>query len=145
LKHRSPDDCVSRSVDRSPAPQPAVLHPRNPLRRVRLARAHDELVDAEPGATTAMAVAQRWGFTHYGRFAAQYRQRFGRSPGETLRGRATLATSRRGTDRLAPGSPPDVVAPGARRAGGGAGDAAAAPQVLRAPTGAASFFRTNPS
>jgi AraC-like DNA-binding protein len=55
------------------------------LRSVRLARAHDELVEAEPGATTATAVAQRWGFAHYGRFAAQYRQRFGCSPAETLR------------------------------------------------------------
>ena len=44
---------------------------------MRMARAHDEFVHAEPGATTAMAVAQRWGFTNYGRLAAQYRQRFG--------------------------------------------------------------------
>jgi transcriptional regulator GlxA family with amidase domain len=57
------------------------------LRMVRLARVHDELVDADPEATTAMAVAQRWGFGHYGRFAALYRQRFGRSPAATLRGR----------------------------------------------------------
>lgn len=60
--------------------------PMEHVRRVRMARAHDELVHAEPGATTAMAVAQRWGFTNYGRFAAHYRQRFGCSPSETLRG-----------------------------------------------------------
>jgi AraC-like DNA-binding protein len=64
------------------------------VRGVRLARAHDELVEAEPDATTAMAVAQRWGFTHYGRFAAQYRQRFGCSPSQTLRGLRTRPTRR---------------------------------------------------
>jgi AraC-like DNA-binding protein len=64
------------------------------VRGVRLARAHDDLVEAEPDATTAMAVAQRWGFTHYGRFAAQYRQRFGCSPSQTLRGLRTRPTRR---------------------------------------------------
>jgi AraC-like DNA-binding protein len=55
------------------------------VRRVRLARAHDELAEADPESTTAMIVAQRWGFVHYGRFAAQYRQAFGCSPAEMLR------------------------------------------------------------
>jgi AraC-like DNA-binding protein len=41
-----------------------------------------------------MAVALRWGFTHYGRFAAQYRQRFGCSPSQTLRGLRTRPTRR---------------------------------------------------
>lgn len=57
------------------------------LRRVRLARAHDELAAAEPGRTTATAVALRWGFAHYGRFAAQYRRCYGHSPADTLRAR----------------------------------------------------------
>ncbi|MFC6258517.1 hypothetical protein ACFP5Z_15825 [Kocuria oceani] len=30
-------------------------------------------------------VAARWGFTHRGRFAAAYRDRYGRSPAVTLR------------------------------------------------------------
>jgi AraC-like DNA-binding protein len=55
------------------------------LRQVRLARAYDELLAAAPDATTATAVAQRWGFAHYGRFAALYRQRYGCSPSATLR------------------------------------------------------------
>jgi AraC-like DNA-binding protein len=42
-----------------------------------------------------MIVAQRWGFMHYGRFAAQYRQRFGCLPGETLRGVSTNLKGRR--------------------------------------------------
>lgn len=57
------------------------------LRLVRLERAHEQLVtaDGEDG-TTVVAVAARWGFGHPGRFAGSYRARFGRSPGETLRG-----------------------------------------------------------
>ncbi|WP_018333374.1 helix-turn-helix domain-containing protein [Actinomycetospora chiangmaiensis] len=31
------------------------------------------------------AIASRWGFTHPGRFSIEYRQVFGRPPGETLR------------------------------------------------------------
>ncbi|MFC6258767.1 hypothetical protein ACFP5Z_17115 [Kocuria oceani] len=31
-------------------------------------------------------VAGRWGFTHRGRFAAAYRERFGENPAATLRG-----------------------------------------------------------
>ena len=34
---------------------------------------------------TATAIAQRWGFPHYGRFAAQYRRAYGCAPADTLR------------------------------------------------------------
>jgi len=57
------------------------------LREVRIVRAHAELLASEPEMTTATAVARKWGFGHYGRFAADYRRRFGRKPSETLRGR----------------------------------------------------------
>lgn len=33
------------------------------------------------------AIAMGWGFTHMGRFAVEYRKRFGESPSETLRQR----------------------------------------------------------
>lgn len=57
------------------------------LRSVRLDRAHEELVAADPAdGTTVHAVALRWGFGHPGRFAADYRARFDRSPSDTLRG-----------------------------------------------------------
>lgn len=56
------------------------------LRSVRLDRAHDELRAADPAGTTVGAVAARWGFGHPGRFAADYRTRFERSPSDTLRG-----------------------------------------------------------
>ena len=61
--------------------------PLGHLRAVRLDRAHHELRAADPGdGTTVAAAAARWGFGHPGRFAADYRARFGCSPSDTLRG-----------------------------------------------------------
>jgi AraC-like DNA-binding protein len=59
------------------------------LRLVRLTRAHDELVEADPDDATVTTVARKWGFGHYGRFAADYQRRFGCKPSETLRSRGT--------------------------------------------------------
>ncbi|MDT7552398.1 MAG: hypothetical protein QOH17_140 [Pseudonocardiales bacterium] len=55
------------------------------LRRVRLERAHAELLAADPtsGATVA-SIASRWGFANLGRFAATYRDSYGRSPRAAL-------------------------------------------------------------
>ncbi|MEU3446820.1 AraC family transcriptional regulator [Streptomyces thermolilacinus] len=59
--------------------------PMGYVRDVRLARVRDELRDAEPGGgLTVSEVAWRWGFTHLGRFAARYRERFGETPSQTL-------------------------------------------------------------
>jgi AraC-like DNA-binding protein len=55
------------------------------LRGVRLEYVHDELVAKNPDRTTVSEVAGRWGFCNFGRFAAQYRMRFGELPGQTLR------------------------------------------------------------
>jgi AraC-like DNA-binding protein len=56
------------------------------LKSVRLARAHADLRQAsvEEGVTVA-AIAYRWGFGNLGRFSAEYRREFGRSPSEVLR------------------------------------------------------------
>jgi AraC-like DNA-binding protein len=54
------------------------------LADIRLARAHDELRSADPGATTVPEVALRWGFGDVGRFAGSYAQRYGTSPAQTL-------------------------------------------------------------
>jgi AraC-like DNA-binding protein len=62
--------------------------PMSYLRDVRMTRAHDELVAADPNFTTATSVAGDWGFWHYGRFAAAYRRRYGCTPSQTLRGTA---------------------------------------------------------
>ncbi|PTA45530.1 AraC family transcriptional regulator [Micromonospora sp. RP3T] len=57
------------------------------LRRVRLERAHRDLLAAEPGGgETVAGIARRWGWTSPGRFAAAYRDAYGRPPRETLRG-----------------------------------------------------------
>lgn len=62
--------------------------PMTYLRRVRLRRAHEALLAAEPGTTTVQAVALAGGLLHLGRFAAAYREAFGEMPSETLvRGR----------------------------------------------------------
>ncbi|MFD3356712.1 AraC family transcriptional regulator [Streptomyces fradiae] len=59
--------------------------PMGYVRDVRLGRVRDELRDAEPGSgLTVSEVAWRWGFTHLGRFAARYRERFGEAPSQTL-------------------------------------------------------------
>jgi AraC-like DNA-binding protein len=59
--------------------------PMTYLRQVRMARAHEELLAADPELTTASAIARKWSFGHYGRFAAEYARRFGRKPSEALR------------------------------------------------------------
>ncbi|MBA0127579.1 AraC family transcriptional regulator [Haloechinothrix sp. YIM 98757] len=61
--------------------------PMNYLRDVRLRRVRAELEVADPATTNVTDIAMRWGFLHAGRFAVQYRERFGTSPSETLRGR----------------------------------------------------------
>lgn len=55
-------------------------------RTVRLQRAHHDLQAADPttGVTVTM-IANRWGFTHPGRFSTDYRAAYGVSPSHTLR------------------------------------------------------------
>jgi len=60
--------------------------PMSYLKSIRLARAHADLRQASlEGGTTVADVAYRWGFGNLGRFAADYRREFGRSPSEVLR------------------------------------------------------------
>lgn len=56
------------------------------VRQVRLRRAHQDLLIADPrdGATVA-EIAFRWGFGNLGRFACDYAERYGCLPSETLR------------------------------------------------------------
>lgn len=61
------------------------IPPMTYLRQVRLARARDELLHADPEAVTVSAVALRWGFGHLGRFSAAYQERYGEPPSRTLR------------------------------------------------------------
>ena len=61
------------------------MTPMEYLRRVRLDRAHQDLLDADPTTAAVKQIAARWGFAHTGRFAALYRQVYGRMPSDTLR------------------------------------------------------------
>lgn len=58
--------------------------PTEYLRRVRLHRAHQELISSDRSTTTVSEVAHRWSFAHTGRFAALYRKTYGQSPHATL-------------------------------------------------------------
>lgn len=58
--------------------------PTEYLRRVRLHRAHQDLINSDRSTTTVSEVAHRWSFAHTGRFAALYRKTYGQSPHATL-------------------------------------------------------------
>ncbi len=53
------------------------------LRRLRMERVRDDLAQTNQ-VTTVTKAASRWGFLHFGRFAAEYQARFGEKPSETL-------------------------------------------------------------
>lgn len=72
----------------------ALLGPMSYLRRIRLTRAHEDLLHADPATTTVGSVARRWGFGHLGRFASSYAERYGVLPSTTLRGAAGVARDR---------------------------------------------------
>jgi AraC-like DNA-binding protein len=56
------------------------------LRRLRLHHAHQDLQRVDRSQATVTEIAARWGFAHTGRFAVLYRQTYGQSPHQTLRG-----------------------------------------------------------
>ena len=60
------------------------MRPMDFLRQVRLQHAREDLLSAEKIITVSEAAA-RWGFSHFGRFAAEYKERYGESPSATLR------------------------------------------------------------
>ncbi|MFC4065198.1 AraC family transcriptional regulator [Actinoplanes subglobosus] len=60
--------------------------PMQCLRQARMAGAHRELRAGDPSrGDTVAVIARRWGFATPGRFAAGYREIYGRLPGHTLR------------------------------------------------------------
>lgn len=60
--------------------------PMEYLRRVRMEGAHRDLQAGDPTRGDSVSlIAARWGFTHNGRFAVEYRRSYGRSPSQTLR------------------------------------------------------------
>ncbi|WP_237534409.1 AraC family transcriptional regulator [Streptomyces sp. SID3343] len=67
----------------------AGMSPRAYVRATRLDRVHLEFSSGTPGSVTD--IAARWGFFHPGRFAQQYRSRFGVLPSETSHAARTRA------------------------------------------------------
>ena len=63
------------------------MPPLTYLRRLRLDGVHAELSRAGHWQVSVSEVAYRWGFTHLGRFAGAYRERYGESPSQTLKDR----------------------------------------------------------
>lgn len=59
--------------------------PMQYLRAVRLGRAHQELLAADPYVETVSRIVNRWGFTNPGRFATAHAAEFGEAPSTTLR------------------------------------------------------------
>jgi AraC-like DNA-binding protein len=59
------------------------VSPMSYLRTARFQKVRDELRRSEPDGCV-MDIAMRWGFEHMGRFAVEYRRRFGESPSHTL-------------------------------------------------------------
>jgi AraC-like DNA-binding protein len=60
------------------------VSPMRYLRDARLTRAREALMRADRGESVTQ-IAMTWGFSHLGRFAADYRDRFGETPSETWR------------------------------------------------------------
>jgi AraC-like DNA-binding protein len=60
------------------------VSPMGYLRRLRLDRAHEQLCRAAPGTTSVTDVAMTCGLRHLGRFAAEYHDRYGETPSQTL-------------------------------------------------------------
>lgn len=56
------------------------------VQSVRLNRAHDQLLAADPSEVTIGEVARRWGMTH-SQFSAQYHRLYGETPTQTLSSR----------------------------------------------------------
>jgi transcriptional regulator GlxA family with amidase domain len=61
------------------------MTPLEYLRRVRLDRAHRDLLAADPTVDTVTKIAGRWRFGHPGRFSMAYKEAFGTPPSRTLR------------------------------------------------------------
>jgi AraC-like DNA-binding protein len=62
------------------------------LRATRMEKARNDLL-ARYETTTVSAIASRWGFLHFGRFAKEYAERYGETPSETLRRNKRFASS----------------------------------------------------
>jgi AraC-like DNA-binding protein len=75
--------CTTRALQRG-FKEVVGMSPTAYVRAVRLERVHQDLM-AEADRASVTDIAMRWGFFHLGRFAQQYKDRFGVLPSETVR------------------------------------------------------------
>jgi AraC-like DNA-binding protein len=68
--------------------------PSRYLRSIRLEQARLALLSRDKNTKTVTQVATRFGFRELGRFAIDYRARYGESPSETLRNALEISTPR---------------------------------------------------
>lgn len=61
--------------------------PTELLRKIRLEAAHRDLREADAHVTTVASIVHACGIAHLGRFAVQYKERYGCSPSTTLHGK----------------------------------------------------------
>jgi transcriptional regulator GlxA family with amidase domain len=59
--------------------------PMQMVKAIRLEIANKELLSSDPDSASVTSIALKWGFTHLGVFAQDYRARFGEAPSATLR------------------------------------------------------------
>ena len=59
--------------------------PMEYLREIRLEKVHAELISNQYAIKSVTDVALKWGFNHLGRFAIEYKRRYGEAPSATLR------------------------------------------------------------
>lgn len=79
--------------------------PLNYLRDLRLARAREDLLQGKDAVTE---VALRWGFSHLGRFAQDYKRRFGESPSTTRERVSPISSPSRRRSAVSEGSSPNA-------------------------------------
>lgn len=60
------------------------MTPKHFLTLLKLNHAHEDLEFSELGTTTISEIANKWGFSHLGRFSQKYKELFGVLPSETL-------------------------------------------------------------
>ena len=69
------------------------IAPMQYLRNARFLKVRQALLRAEPEESVT-AIALSWGFSHLGRFSADYRRRYGESPSQTIKTRRAALRSR---------------------------------------------------
>ncbi len=69
------------------------FNPNQFIRILKLNLVHHELIQSQPAQTSVSRVAQKWGFTHMGRFANYYSELFGELPSASLQRTRSLPSA----------------------------------------------------